>query len=72
VDNISGRAGIGDKGAKDLITRFRVGGRGAGARGRGGEADISGELAEPSRQILLSKQLATIHTDVPVPFVLDL
>jgi len=72
VDNIPGAPGIGDKGAKDLITRFGSveGALEHAARWRSGH--IGRALQNHRDQILLSKQLATIHTDVPVPFVLDL
>ncbi len=71
VDNIPGAPGIGDKGAKDLITRF------------GSVENVLEHAAEVERKtyreslqnnrdiILLSKRLATIDTNVPVPFDLD-
>jgi DNA polymerase I len=72
VDNIPGAPGIGDKGAKDLITRF---GSVEGALEHAAEVEkrtYRESLQNHRDQILLSKQLATIHTDVPVPFELDL
>jgi DNA polymerase I len=71
VDNIPGAPGIGDKGAKDLITRF---GSVEGALEHAAEVEkrtYRESLQNHREQILLSKQLATIHTDVPVPFELD-
>ncbi len=72
VDNIPGAPGIGDKGAKDLITRF---GSVEGALEHAAEVEkrtYRESLQNHREQILLSKQLATIHTDVPVPFELEL
>jgi DNA polymerase I len=71
VDNIPGAPGIGDKGAKDLITRF---GSVEGALEHAAEVEkrtYRESLQNNRDQILLSKQLATIHTDVPVPFDLE-
>ena len=70
-DNIPGAPGIGDKGAKDLILRF---GSLDGALEHAAEVEkrtYRESLQNHREQILLSKRLATIHTDVPVPFVLD-
>ena len=72
VDNIPGAPGIGDKGAKDLITRF---GSVEGALEHAAEVEkqtYRESLQNHRDQILLSKQLATIHTNVPVPFELEL
>ncbi len=66
IDNIPGAPGIGDKGAKDLITRF---GSVEEAIGRANEVEkktYRESLLNHKDQILLSKQLATIHTQVPV------
>ncbi|HEY4360799.1 MAG TPA: DNA polymerase I [Bryobacteraceae bacterium] len=71
VDNIPGAPGIGDKGAKDLITRF---GSVEGALEHAAEVErkmYRESLQNHRDQILLSKQLATISTDVPVPLDLD-
>ena len=72
VDNIPGAPGIGDKGAKDLITRF---GSVEGALEHAAEVEkrtYRESLQNHRDQILLSKKLATIHTDVPMPFELEL
>ncbi len=66
IDNIPGAPGIGDKGAKDLITRF---GSVEGALDRAAEVErkmYRESLLNNREQILLSKQLATIHTEVPI------
>ena len=71
VDNIPGAPGIGDKGAKDLILRF---GSVEGALEHAAEVEkrtYRESLQNHREQILLSKQLATIHTNVPVPFELE-
>ncbi len=66
IDNIPGAPGIGDKGAKDIVTRF---GSVEAALDRAGEVErkmYRESLLNNRDQILLSKQLATIHTQVPV------
>jgi DNA polymerase-1 len=61
VDNIPGAPGIGDKGAQALIERF----------GSVERKAYRESLQNHAGQIRLSKRLATISTDVPVPFDLD-
>ena len=71
VDNIPGAPGIGDKGAKDLIARF---GSVEAALDRADEVErkMYRESLQKNRdQVLLSKQLATIHTDIPIEWKLD-
>jgi DNA polymerase-1 len=71
VDNIPGAPGIGDKGARDLIVRF---GSLEGALEHAAEVErktYRESLQNNREQILLSKQLAQIHCDVPVPLDLD-
>src|SRR6202522_1470007 len=71
VDNIPGAPGIGDKGARDLIGRF---GSVEGAMEHAAEVErktYRESLQNHREQILLSKQLASIHCDVPVPLDLD-
>ncbi len=71
IDNIPGAPGIGDKGARDLIVRF------------GSVEAVLDHAAEVERktyresllnnrdQVLLSKQLATIQTQIPVEWELE-
>ena len=71
IDNIPGAPGIGDKGAKDLVVRF---GSVETAIEHAAEVErrtYRESLQNYRDQILLSKKLATIHTDVPIPFELD-
>src|SRR5712691_4031708 len=66
VDNIPGAPGIGEKGARDLITRF---GSVENAIEHAAEVErktYRESLQNHREQIMLSKRLATIHTDVPV------
>src|SRR5579862_9827417 len=71
VDNIPGAPGIGDKGAKDLIVRF---GSVENAIEHAAEVErrtYRESLQNNREQILLSKTLATIHTDVPIEVALE-
>src|ERR1700691_3491629 len=71
IDNIPGAPGIGDKGARDLIQRF---GSVEGALEHAAEVErkmYRESLQNHRDQILLSKQLASIHCDVPVPLDLE-
>jgi DNA polymerase-1 len=66
IDNIPGAPGIGDKGARDLIMRF---GSVEAALDRAAEVErkmYRESLLNNREQVLLSKQLATIHTQVPI------
>ncbi len=66
VDNIPGAPGIGDKGARDLITRF---GSVESALARAAEVERRSyreSLQDNRERILMSKRLATIDTTVPV------
>ncbi len=70
IDNIPGAPGIGDKGARDLIARF-----GSVEAALDQAALVERKMYRESLlnnrdQILLSKQLATIHTGVPIEFEL--
>ncbi|MDQ2840036.1 MAG: DNA polymerase I [Acidobacteriota bacterium] len=70
IDNIPGAPGIGDKGAKDIIMRF---GSVEAALERAAEVErkmYRESLTNHRDQILLSKQLATIHTQVPIEWEL--
>lgn len=71
VDNIPGAPGIGDKGAKDLIQQF---GSVEEAIARATEVSrkmYRESLQENRDQILLSKELARIRTDVPLELDLE-
>jgi DNA polymerase-1 len=66
IDNIPGAPGIGDKGARDIISRF-----GSVEAALDHAAEVERKMYRESllnnrEQILLSKQLATIHTQVPI------
>ena len=68
IDNIPGAPGIGDKGARDIIARF---GSVEAALERATEVErkmYRESLLNHRDQVLLSKQLATIHTQVPIEF----
>jgi DNA polymerase-1 len=71
VDNIPGAPGIGEKGARDLINRF-----GSVESAIEHAAEVERKTYRESLQnnrdkIMLSKQLATIHTDVPLELDLE-
>ena len=71
IDNIPGARGIGEKGARELIRRF---GSAEAALEHAVEVESKRyreALLASREQVLLSKQLATIATDVPVPLELD-
>ncbi len=71
IDNIPGAPGIGDKGSVELIQQF---GTVEAALDRAGEVKKKTyrESLENNREnILLSKELVTIHTSVPIEFSLD-
>jgi len=71
VDNIPGAPGIGDKGAQQLIERF---GSVESAMEHAAEVERKAyreSLQNNVEQIRLSKRLATISTDVPVPFEIE-
>jgi DNA polymerase-1 len=75
VDNIPGAPGIGDKGARDLITRF---GSVEAALDRAAELGDKGydkryreSLQQNRERIEMSKRLATIDTTVPIEFQPD-
>jgi DNA polymerase-1 len=71
VDNIPGAPGIGDKGAIQLIERF---GHVEAALDRAAEVEkrtYRESLQNHREQVLLSKRLATIATDVPIAWNLE-
>src|ERR1700723_3479608 len=71
IDNIPGAPGIGDKGSVELIQTF---GSVEGALDRADEVKkktYRESLQNNRDNILLSKELVTIHTSVPIEFSLD-
>ena len=71
IDNIPGAPGIGDKGSIDLIQQF---GTVEAALDRAEEVKkktYRESLQNNRENILLSKDLVTIHTSVPIEFSLD-
>ena len=71
VDNIPGAPGIGEKGSRDLIARF---GDLETLLARAPEVERKSyrdSLLEHREQILLSRDLATIHTSIPVALELE-
>jgi DNA polymerase I len=70
IDNIPGAKGIGEKGARELITRFGSA-EAALERAKEVEGKRYREALENSREaVLMSKQLAIIDTNAPVKLVL--
>jgi DNA polymerase-1 len=70
VDNIPGAPGIGDKGARDLIQRF-----GTVENALDHAAEVERKMYRESLQnnrdqILMSKKLATIETEIPIEWCL--
>ncbi|MGI9072539.1 MAG: DNA polymerase I [Bryobacteraceae bacterium] len=71
IDNIPGAPGIGDKGARDLIARF---GSVEAVLDRAAEVErktYRESLLNNRDQVVLSKQLAAIQTNVPVEWELE-
>ncbi len=71
IDNIPGAPGIGEKGARDLITRF-----GSVEAAIERAAEVERKMYRESLQnnvdrIRMSKRLATIDTTVPIEFTLE-
>jgi DNA polymerase-1 len=71
IDNIPGAPGIGDKGARELVARF-----GSVEAVLDHAAEVERKIYRESLinhrdQVLLSKQLATIHTQVPIEVDFD-
>jgi len=71
VDNIPGAPGIGEKGAKDLIVRFGSVENTLEHASQVERKTYRESLQNHRDQILLSKKLATIQTDVPIPLELE-
>jgi DNA polymerase-1 len=71
IDNIPGAPGIGDKGSIELIQQF---GTVESALDRAGEVKkktYRESLQNNRENILLSKELVTIHTSVPIEYTLE-
>ena len=71
IDNIPGAPGIGDKGSVELIQQF---GTVEGALDRADEVKRKSyreSLQNNRDNILLSKELVTIHTSVPIDYSID-
>ena len=71
IDNIPGAPGIGEKGARDLVTRF---GSVEAAMERAAEVErkmYRESLQNNQERIRMSKRLATIDTTVPIEFRLE-
>ncbi len=71
IDNIPGAPGIGDKGSVELIQQF-----GSVEAALDRAAEVKGKRSRESLQnnreaVLLSKELVTIHTEVPVALELE-
>jgi DNA polymerase-1 len=71
IDNIPGAPGIGEKGAKDLIEQF-----GSVEAALDRTSEISRKMYRESLEnnrdrVIMSKQLATIDCNVPVPFEIE-
>lgn len=69
-DNIPGCPGVGEKTAVTLIKQF--GGIDALLSGKDQlKGALKNKVTDNEQQILLSRDLATIRTDIPIPFSLD-
>lgn len=69
-DNIPGCPGVGEKTAVTLIKQF--GGIDALLSGKDQlKGALKNKVTDNEQQILLSRDLATIRTDIPLPFLLD-
>ncbi|WP_260706473.1 DNA polymerase I [Edaphobacter flagellatus] len=75
IDNIPGAPGIGDKGSVELIQQFGTVEAAIDAATANPEAikrkTYRESLANNRENILLSKELVTIHTEVPIEYSLD-
>src|SRR5215467_2673990 len=67
-DNVPGAPGIGEKGARDLIQRFGSIETLLERAAEVSNAKHRNSLIENRDQILLSKKLVTVETDVPIEF----
>lgn len=65
IDNIPGAKGIGEKGARELISKFGSVEAALEHHAEVKKKNYREALRDQREQILLSKKLATLHTDVP-------
>ena len=71
IDNIPGAPGIGDKGSVELIQQFGTVERALDRADEVKKKTYRESLENNRENILLSKELVTIHTEVPIEFDLD-
>jgi DNA polymerase-1 len=71
IDNIPGAPGIGDKGSVELIQQFGTVEYALDQAGEVKKKTYRESLQNNRDNILLSKELVTIHTSVPIEFSLD-
>jgi DNA polymerase-1 len=71
VDNIPGAKGIGEKGARELISRYGSVDAAMEHAAEVKQKKYREALQEQQEQIRLSRQLATLHGDLPLPLDLD-
>jgi len=71
VDNIPGAKGIGEKGAAELIQKFGTVENALQHAGEVTNKRYREALLQQKNQVLMSKQLATIDTEVPLELDLD-
>ncbi|MFQ5664350.1 MAG: DNA polymerase I [Terriglobia bacterium] len=71
IDNIPGAKGIGEKGAHELITQFGSAEAAVEHAAEVKQKKYREALQQQQEQIRLSKQLATLHTDLPVELELE-
>ncbi|MBI2955936.1 MAG: DNA polymerase I [Acidobacteria bacterium] len=71
IDNIPGAKGIGEKGARELIGRYGTVEAAMAHAAEVKQKRYREALEQQQEQIRMSKQLATLHADLPVALELD-
>jgi len=71
IDNIPGAKGIGEKGAQELIRQYGTVEAAMTHAVEVKKKNYREALQQQQEQIRLSRQLATLHTDLPLPLELD-
>ena len=71
VDNIPGAKGIGEKGATELIQKYRSVENALAHAGEVANKRYREALLQQKEQVMMSKQLAAIETEVPLELDLD-